>query len=94
MLKPLNDRVVLEIVEQEKVSSGGLVLTSMMKEKSQNGTVVAVGSGYILENGDKMALSVAVGDRVIFEENAGTVVGYQGKDYLVMREKDIIAVVE
>lgn len=94
MLKPLNDRVVLEVVEQEKVSTGGLVLTTNAKVKPQNGTVVAVGTGYILDNGSKTPLSVQIGDQVIFEQQAGTVVAYQGKDYLVLREKDIIAIVE
>lgn len=94
MLKPLNDRIVLEVVEQEQMSAGGLVLTTAAKEKPQNGTVVAVGAGYILDNGNKMPLTVQVGDQVVFEKQAGHTVNYQGKDYLVLREKDIIAVIE
>lgn len=94
MLKPLNDRVIIEVIEQEKMSTGGLVLTSATKQQSNNGKVIAVGGGYILDNGNKMALSVEVGNQVIFEKQAGTIVSYHEKDYLVMREKDIIAVVE
>lgn len=94
MLKPLNDRVVLEVAPQETMTTSGFVLAASATNKPQNGKVVAVGTGYILDNGSKTPLSVTVGDQVVFDEKAGVVVNYQGTDYLVIREKDIIAVVE
>lgn len=93
MLKPLNDRVVLEVVPQETTTTSGFVLATSAVNKPQNGTVVAVGTGYILDNGSKTPLSVTIGDQVVFEQQAGVTVEYQGQDYLVIREKDIIAVI-
>ncbi|MBP1039824.1 co-chaperone GroES [Vagococcus allomyrinae] len=94
MLKPLNDRVVIEVGQEEEVTAGGLVLTSAAKEKPQTGEVIAVGEGHVLENGTRMSLSVKVGDKVMFEKYAGSEVKYEGKDYLIVHEKDIVAIVE
>lgn len=94
MLKPLGDRVILEVQEEEEKKVGSLVLASNAKDKPTQGTVVAVGAGRILDNGEKATPSVAVGDTVIFDKYAGTHVKYDGKDYLVVRDNDIIAIVE
>ncbi|MGG3963712.1 co-chaperone GroES [Heyndrickxia faecalis] len=94
MLKPLGDRVVIELVESEEKTASGIVLPDTAKEKPQEGKVVAVGSGRILDNGERVAIDVAVGDRIIFSKYAGTEVKYDGKEYLILRESDILAVVE
>ena len=94
MLRPLGDRIVIELVEQEEKTASGIVLPDADKEKPQEGKVVAVGTGRVLENGDRAALEVSVGDRIIFSKYAGTEVKYQGTEYLLLRESDILAVVE
>ncbi|MBU7555207.1 co-chaperone GroES [Pediococcus ethanolidurans] len=94
MLKPLGDRVILEAQEEEEQTVGGIVLASNAKEKSQSGKVVAVGEGRVLDNGEKVAPSVKAGDTVIFDKYAGTEVSYEGKKYLVLHEKDIVAVID
>ncbi|SHI01394.1 co-chaperone GroES [Virgibacillus chiguensis] len=93
MIKPLGDRVVIELVEQEEKTASGIVLPDSAQEKPQEGTVVAVGSGRVTEKGEKAALEVAEGDRIIFSKFAGTEVKYEGKEYLILRENDILAVV-
>jgi chaperonin GroES len=94
VLKPLGDRVVIELVESEEKTASGIVLPDTAKEKPQEGKVVAVGSGRTLDNGERVAIDVAVGDRIIFSKYAGTEVKYDGKEYLILRESDILAVVE
>lgn len=94
MLKPLGDRVILEAQKEEEQTVGGIVLASNAKEKSQSGKVVAVGEGRVLDNGEKVAPSVKAGDTVIFDKYAGTEVSYEGKKYLVLHEKDIVAVID
>lgn len=93
MLKPLADRVVIETVETEEKTESGIVLPDTAKEKPQEGVVVAVGSGKLLDNGERVAPEVNVGDRVIFSKYAGTEVKYDGKEYLILRESDIMAIV-
>ncbi|WP_042225409.1 co-chaperone GroES [Oceanobacillus manasiensis] len=93
MIKPLGDRVVIELVEQEEKTASGIVLPDSAKEKPQEGKVVAVGSGRVTEHGEKVALEVAEGDRIIFSKFAGTEVKYEGTEYLILRENDILAVV-
>lgn len=94
MLKPLGDRVVIEPIESEEKTAGGIVLPDTAKEKPQEGKVVAVGTGRVLDSGERVAIEVKVGDRIIFSKYAGTEVKYEGKDYLILRESDILAVVE
>nr|WP_223155085.1 co-chaperone GroES [Alkalibacillus aidingensis] len=94
VLKPLGDRVIVEVVEQEETTSSGIVLPDSAKEKPQEGQVVAVGSGRVTENGEKVTLEVNEGDRVIYSKFAGTEVEKDGKEYLVLRENDILAVVQ
>ncbi|MGP7819584.1 co-chaperone GroES [Niallia sp. 01092] len=93
MLKPLGDRIVIELVETEEKTASGIVLPDSAKEKPQEGKVVAVGSGRILEDGKRIALEVAVDDRIIFSKYSGTEVKYEGKEYLILRESDILAIV-
>lgn len=93
MLKPLGDRIVIELVESEEKTASGIVLPDSAKEKPQEGKVVAVGTGRVLDNGERVALEVSVGDRIIFSKYAGTEVKYQGTEYLIVRENDILAVV-
>ena len=94
MLKPLGDRVILEVTQEEEKTVGGLVLASAAKEKPQTAKVVAVGEGNVLENGQKSPMPVAVGDMVMFENYAGTEVKYEGNEYLIIAAKDIMAIVE
>lgn len=93
MLKPLGDRIVIEVVQQEEKTASGIVLPDSAKEKPQEGKVVAVGSGRLADNGQKVALEVTTDDHIIFSKFAGTEVKYEGKEYLILRENDILAVV-
>jgi chaperonin GroES len=93
MIKPLGDRVVIELVEQEETTASGIVLPDSAQEKPQEGRVVAVGSGRVTENGEKVALEVSEGDRIIYSKFAGTEVKYERTEYLILRENDILAVV-
>ncbi len=94
MIKPLGDRVVIEALAKEEVTKSGIVLPDTVKEKPQEGKVVAVGTGRTLENGQKVALDVKVGDKVIFSKYAGTEVKVEGKEYLIINERDILAIIE
>ncbi len=93
MLKPLGDRVVIELVESEEKTASGIVLPDSAKEKPQEGKIVAVGTGRVLDNGERIALEVSVGDRIIFSKYAGTEVKYQGIEYLILRDSDILAII-
>lgn len=94
MLKPLGNRVLLEVIKEEEKTVSGLVLPESAKEKPQTAKVVAVGSGKVLEDGKRADMDVAVGDKVIFEKYTGSEVKYEGNEYLVVKDSDIIAVVE
>lgn len=94
MLKPLGDRVVLRIVEKEEKTQSGIFLPDTAKEKPQEAEVVAVGGGKVLENGTKVPMEVAVGNKVIFSKYAGTEVKVDGQELLIISERDILAVVE
>lgn len=93
MLKPLGDRVVIEAIAKEETTASGIVLPDSAKEKPQEGRVVAVGSGRI-ENGERVALEVKEGDTVIFSKYAGTEVEVGDKELLIMRESDILAIIQ
>ncbi len=93
-LKPVGDRVVLKVIEVEERTKGGIVLPDTAKERPQKGEVVAVGSGKLLENGTRVPLEVKVGDKVIFARYAGTEVKVGDKEYLIVSERDILAVEE
>ncbi len=93
-LKPLADRVVIEHVEQEEKSVGGIFLPDTAKEKPQEGIVRAIGSGRVLDNGTTLAMTVKVGDRVIFSKYSGSEVKIDGIEYLIVSEKDVLAIVD
>ena len=94
MLKPLGDRVLVEIVEEaEQKTAGGLYVPDTAKEKSQRGKVVAIGGGKMLDNGTRVALDVNVGDTVYFAKYGGTEVTLEGKNYSILSERDILAIV-
>ncbi|OYD06713.1 co-chaperone GroES [Paludifilum halophilum] len=93
MIKPLGDRVVLQAIEKEEKTASGIVLPETAKEKPQEGEVIAVGTGRY-ENGQKVDLEVKKGDRVIFSKYAGTEVKVGDTEYLVLRESDILAVLD
>ena len=93
-IRPLNDRVVVRRMEEERTSPGGIVIPDSATEKPIQGEVLAVGNGKILENGEVRALDVKVGDRVLFGNYAGTEVKVSGEDVVVMREEDIMGVIE
>src|SRR5438067_12501621 len=92
-LRPLGDRVVLKAVEREEMTRSGLVLPDTAKEKPQEGEVIAVGPGKLLESGDHVALDLKAGDRVIFSKYSGTEFKLDGEDLLILSERDILAVV-
>lgn len=93
-LRPLHDRVIVKRLEEEKTSPGGIVIPETAKEKPIKGQVLAVGNGKVLENGDVRPLEVKVGDKVLFGKYAGTEVTVDDQELLVMREDDIMAVLE
>ena len=92
-LKPLGDRVVVEHVEQADKTAGGVFLPDTAKEKPQEGKVLAVGSGRTLDNGTKVPMEVKVGDRILYSKYSGSEIKIEGTDYLVISEKDILAIV-
>jgi len=94
MLKPLGNRVLLELVEEETTTPSGIVLPDSAKEKPQFATVVAVGEGKLLDSGKRSPIEVSVGDKVLFEKYSGNEVKYEGTEYLVVKDTDIIAVAE
>ncbi|MEJ2575714.1 MAG: co-chaperone GroES [Gammaproteobacteria bacterium] len=93
-IRPLHDRVVIRRMEEERTSPGGIVLPDNATEKPVRGEVLAVGNGKILDSGDVRPLDVKVGDKVLFGKYSGTEVKIDGEDYLVMREEDIMGVLE
>jgi chaperonin GroES len=90
-IKPLGNRLVVEPLEQEEITAGGIVLPETAKEKPQKGTVLAVGPGERNDDGEYMPLEVKEGDTVLFAKYSGTEVKYDGKKLLIMRESDILA---
>ena len=92
-LKPLGDRVIVEIIDEPQTTASGIVLPDTAKEKSQRGNVIAVGPGRVLDNGERAALEVNEGDTVMFAKYGGTEVTLDGKDLMILQERDIIAVV-
>lgn len=93
--KPLNDRVIVEPLEQEEMTAAGIYVPETAKEKPQEGTVLAVGPGRLLDNGDRAPMEVHVGDRVLFARYAGTEFKVTAdKRYLILGERDILAIVE
>jgi len=93
-IRPLADRVVIKRIEEEEVKKGGIIIPDTAKEKPQKGEVVAVGPGRLDEKGNRMPMEVKVGDKVLFSKYAGSEVKIGDEEYLVMREDDILCVLE
>jgi len=93
-LRPLGDRVVIKPLAREEVTKGGIVLPDTATEKPQQGEVVAVGPGRVLDSGDRITLDLKEGDRVIFAKYAGTEFKHESDDLLILSEKDVLAVME
>jgi len=93
-IRPLHDRVIIKRIEEEETTKGGIIIPDTAKEKPSEGKVVAVGNGKLLDNGEVKALEVKKGDKVLFGKYAGTEIKIEGEEHLIMREDDIIAIVE
>ena len=93
-IRPLHDRIIVERIEEETMTAGGIIIPDSAKEKPLEGSVVAVGKGKSNEEGKVLPLDVKVGDKVLFGKYAGTEIKLDGKEYLMMREDDIIGVIE
>lgn len=94
MIKPLNDRVLIKMIEAEETTKSGIILSSGSQEKPQIAEVVEIGPGGIDENGKKIEMQVKKGDKVITSKYSGTEVKYEGVDYIIVKQSDILAVVE
>lgn len=92
--RPLHDRVLVRRIEAEAKTAGGIIIPDSAKEKPQEGEVVAVGTGKVLDNGQRASMDVKAGDKIIFSKYAGTEVKIDGKEYLIVSERDILAIVE
>ena len=93
-IRPLQDRIVVKRVEEEQKSPGGIIIPDTAKEKPMEGKVVAVGKGKILENGKIQPLDIKKGDRILFSKYAGTEIKIEGEEHIIMREDDVLGVVE
>ena len=93
-IRPLHDRVIVKRIEEEETTKGGIIIPDTAKEKPMEGKVTAVGNGKLLENGNVQPLEVKKGDKVLFGKYAGTEIKIDGEEHLIMREDDIIAIVD
>jgi chaperonin GroES len=93
-IRPLHDRVILKRIEEEEKSKGGIIIPDTAKEKPQEGKVVAVGKGKINEDGEVTPLDIKVDDRVLFGKYAGSEINIDGEEHLILREEDILGVIE
>jgi chaperonin GroES len=93
-IRPLHDRVVVKRMEEERTTAGGIVIPDSATEKPSRGEIIAVGKGKVADNGDVRAMEVKVGDKILFGKYAGTEIKVDGEEVLIMREDDIIGVIE
>ncbi|MBL8170444.1 MAG: co-chaperone GroES [Acidobacteria bacterium] len=93
-IRPLNDRIIVRRVEEQEQMRGGLYIPDTAKEKPQEGEVIAVGNGKLLDNGTRISIDVKAGDKVLFGKYSGTEVKLDGEEYLILREDDILGVIE
>jgi chaperonin GroES len=93
-VRPLQDRVVVQRIEEEEKTKGGIIIPDTAKEKPQEGKVIAVGNGKVLENGTRQAMDVKVGNRILFSKYAGSEIKLDDEEYLIMREDDILGILE
>ncbi|GAB6908525.1 Cpn10 chaperonin GroES, small subunit of GroESL [Desulfosarcina cetonica] len=93
-LRPLQDRILVQRVEEETKTKGGIIIPDTAKEKPAEGKVVAVGNGKVADDGNRIALEIKVDDRILFGKYSGTEVKIEGEEYLIMREDDVLGVIE
>ncbi|MGH7851317.1 MAG: co-chaperone GroES [Thermodesulfobacteriota bacterium] len=93
-VRPLHDKVLIEILDTEEKTKGGIIIPDTAKEKPQEGKVVAVGTGRILEDGTKKPLEIKKGDKVLFNKYGAIEISIEGEDYLILREEDILAIID
>ena len=93
-VRPLHDRLMVERLEEKEVKKGGIIIPDTAKEKPQEGKVIAVGNGKVTEEGKRIALDVKAGDKILFGKYSGSEVKLDDKEYLIMREEDILAILE
>lgn len=93
-IRPLQDRVIVKRLEEEEKTKGGIIIPDTAKEKPQEGKVIAVGKGKVTEDGKLIPLDVKVGDRILFGKYAGTEIKIEGEEHLIMREEDILGIIE
>jgi len=91
-VRPLHDRLVIRRIEEKETAKGGIIIPDTAKEKPQQGEVLAIGNGKLLENGTKIALEVRVGDKILFGKYSGTDIKIDGEDVLILREDEVLAV--
>ena len=93
-LRPLQDRLLVQRVEEEKTTKGGIIIPDTAKEKPAEGKVIAVGSGKIGDDGKKIAMEIKKGDRILFGKYSGTEVKIEGEEYLIMKEDDVLGIID
>ena len=93
-IRPLQDRIIVKRIEEEEKTAGGIIIPDTAKEKPQEGKVIAVGKGKVSDEGKTIALDIKKGDKILFSKYAGSEVKVNGTDYLIMREEDVLGVVE
>ena len=93
-IKPLQDRIVIKRIEEEEKTKGGIIIPDSAKEKPQEGRVVAIGDGKTLESGQKAPLTVKPGDKILFGKYSGTEIKIDGEEHLILREEDVLAIVQ
>jgi chaperonin GroES len=93
-IRPLHDRILVERIEEGEVKKGGIIIPDTAKEKPQEAKVIAVGNGKVTEDGKKIPLDVKAGDRILFGKYSGSEVKIEDKDYLILREEDVLAILE
>ena len=92
-VKPLQDRIIVKRLEEEEKTKGGIIIPDAAKEKPQEGKVIAVGDGKVLENGTKLKLSVKAGDKILFGKYSGTEIKIDGEEHLILREDDVFGII-
>ena len=93
-IRPINDRIIVQRIEEQEQMRGGLYIPDTAREKPQEGKVIAVGNGKLLENGTRTPIDIKAGDKVLFGKYAGTEVKLDGEEYLILREDDVLGVIE
>ena len=93
-IRPLHDRILVKLIEEQEVRRGGIIIPDSAKEKPQEGKVVAAGNGKVAEDGKKIPLDVKAGDRILFGKYSGNEVKIEDEEYIIMREEDVLAILE